>query len=394
MLERLSAKEMITQKNGKKLISSIADGSVQLSGRDPVLRTPTLIREQFELGEEREVHWGESDGSQASDSFHPERRIIPKFHYDTLTWLGLHIQPWMFCRNAVLTIVGTFMRIEICQMHGLDSHSSPYWMKNLLTDTPAAGWVWRRCKLHQGQITYGQKCGQWCQKQLNVKKSKDGQWKNRSSTTQESWEASTLSILKMLNSKKPFKTNGRSWKCHWKQPCLIRSGTARTRKPDQSMLVSWKPKYPQESELKEFNTEIKKITLQEKDSVHWVSTIMCSSSSLCLKRWKFWMRKPRWTRNGRSSKNCQHSNWRKSGAKKRWFKRHREKEEQSILQHWWTLVISKILSWDHNFKNAKAVWCFEVRLWRPIRAHLQYSQSVIRLHHKWRPQKYWMWYHG
>ena len=45
-----------------------------------------------------------------------------------------------------------------------------------------------------------------------------------------------------------------------------------------------------------------------------------------------------------------------SRAKKRSFRRHTEKEEQSISLHPWTFVISKFLSWNNSFENTKAVW--------------------------------------
>ena len=47
---RLNAKEVLTPKNVEKL-----DGTVKLSGRDQVLRTPTLIRERPDRGEEQVI---------------------------------------------------------------------------------------------------------------------------------------------------------------------------------------------------------------------------------------------------------------------------------------------------------------------------------------------------
>ena len=54
------------------------------------------------------------------------------------------------------------------------------------------GGGWQRCEHHWGQITRAQKHGQRCPKQLNVKRRKNVQSKNRSSTMRESWEAYLL----------------------------------------------------------------------------------------------------------------------------------------------------------------------------------------------------------
>ena len=52
-------------KNDENFIFPIADGTVKLSGRDRVFRRPTSIRDHPARGEEhKDVHQGESDGSQ------------------------------------------------------------------------------------------------------------------------------------------------------------------------------------------------------------------------------------------------------------------------------------------------------------------------------------------
>ena len=67
-------------------------------------------------------------------------------------------------------------------------------------------------------------------------------------------------------------------------------------------------------------------------------------------------------------------------SKKRSFRRHTEKEEQSISLHWWTFVISRIRSWSRNFNNTMAEWYSEVTSCKTIQALTQYSQSKVRLH--------------
>ena len=58
-------------------------------------------------------------------------------------------------------------------------------------------------------------------------------------------------------------------------------------------------------------------------------TIWLTSLFLCLKRWKFRMRKQQWTRNWRSLRRPPGS-WRKSKARRRLFWKHKEKNEVDI----------------------------------------------------------------
>ena len=60
--KRLKAKEVIFPKLGE-FIFPIADGRINLSGRDQELRTPTLIRDHPIRGEGQRDFLGESEGS-------------------------------------------------------------------------------------------------------------------------------------------------------------------------------------------------------------------------------------------------------------------------------------------------------------------------------------------
>ena len=61
--KRLNAKEVIFPKENGKFIFPIADGRINLSGRDQELRTPTLIREHPIRGKSQRDFLGESEGS-------------------------------------------------------------------------------------------------------------------------------------------------------------------------------------------------------------------------------------------------------------------------------------------------------------------------------------------
>ena len=61
--------EVLTPVSGEKFIFPVADGTVNFSGGDQVLRTYTLIRDRPDRGEEQENLLGESDGL-SSTPFH------------------------------------------------------------------------------------------------------------------------------------------------------------------------------------------------------------------------------------------------------------------------------------------------------------------------------------
>ena len=92
------------------------------------------------------------------------------------------------------------------------------------------------------------------------------------------------------------------------------------------------------------NVEAREITLQAKVWLRWPITIWFTSLFLCLKRWKFRMRKQQWRKNGKNWRQTQHGNWRKSRARRRLFSKHKETKRKSTLLHWWTYVTSKTRS--------------------------------------------------
>ena len=63
---RDSMQRMLTPVSGGKFMFPIADGTVNLSGGDQVLRTSTSIRDRPDRGEEQEYLLGESDGSSST----------------------------------------------------------------------------------------------------------------------------------------------------------------------------------------------------------------------------------------------------------------------------------------------------------------------------------------
>ena len=72
---------------------------------------------------------------------------------------------------------------------------------------------------------YVQKFGQKLEKPFKREKSKDGQSRSRNSIVLEDWEAFISSIREMVNTKKPSKTQGESWKFQWRPQCFAQKGT-------------------------------------------------------------------------------------------------------------------------------------------------------------------------
>ena len=59
---RLNAKEVLTPQRSGNFIFPVADGTVKTAGGDRSLRTPTLIRDRPERGQEQKILQGESGG--------------------------------------------------------------------------------------------------------------------------------------------------------------------------------------------------------------------------------------------------------------------------------------------------------------------------------------------
>ena len=69
--KRLNVKEVIFPKEKGEFIFPIADGRINLSGRDQELRTSTLIRDHPILGESQRDFLGESDGKKGESTSSP-----------------------------------------------------------------------------------------------------------------------------------------------------------------------------------------------------------------------------------------------------------------------------------------------------------------------------------
>ena len=104
---------------------------------------------------------------------------------------------------------------------------------------------------------------------------------------------------------------------------------------------------------KELDANLIKIASLQKRWILWLITVLFTNSFRCFKHSKYQMRKQQWTKDGKNSRKCKHGKRPESGAKKRWSMKHGIKVEKFILRHWCISVISRIRSWNHNFKKYK-----------------------------------------
>ena len=130
----------------------------------------------------------------------------------------------------------------------------------------------------------GQRFGKVCRKRRNVKKIKSGLSRNQSSTIPEDCVVFTSLIQSMKISRIFRRMRVESWKFRWQQECLVKLHCAEVagkparywRTQDKNTLLLLKLTNLREPEWKELFADILKIILQEKEWIHWVTTILCT----------------------------------------------------------------------------------------------------------------------
>ena len=115
---------------------------------------------------------------------------------------------------------------------------------------------------------------------------------------------------------------GETWKDQWQPPCRARGKLklaprrwlqSRRLHPKRfskrCMVVKWNLMNPHGNAWKLLHLRNMKIALQAKGLLRCLSTIWHTSSSHCHKQWRFRMQRLQWTRNGKSSRQFHHGNW-------------------------------------------------------------------------------------
>ena len=142
--------------------------------------------------------------------------------------------------------------------------------------------------------------------------------------THENCEESVSSTRRTRNSKKPSRTRVRSWNHESLLLCRVKimkkncgsSGSNKVKK--QNLRVFWKLMNLRDCVWEIQYQIIMKTILQEKETIHYSTTIWFTNLILCLKLWKFLQHKQRWTRNGKNWRKFRRGTWQKLEVKKSW----------------------------------------------------------------------------
>ena len=86
---------------------------------------------------------------------------------------------------------------------------------------------------------------------------------------------------------------------------------------------------------------------------------------------------------GKSGETCGMAADKSQKQKNRWSMKQGRKAINLILRHWWTFVISRILSWSKKFKSTKA------ELYSEVKDDSGSYAVKDHQHLKWQPQKSW-----
>ena len=208
-------------------------------------------------------------------------------------------------RKAVL------MRIEICQEHRQDLHSSQYWVENIQTGTHGLAadrkatsrtdHLWPEIWSEMSKAAQRKEKQEWASEkpELDHARMLWGIYFTNLEGT-EFLETMKKRAEEELSLEAPMSCKIRSGQC--KEIC----GKPYIHKWMYTRVVE--AKESTRKRLEKLNSKIKKITLQRRGKHLWVITILCTSSCWCLKQWIFWKRRSWWT-NGKSSRKCQHVGW-------------------------------------------------------------------------------------
>ena len=284
-----------------------ANGHVKLAGEGSGVRPSDRIQQDTEERERKTQQWSSRrDGTNQILQNHSKNKMIWKqsmipgvsleasfavitfkkgkfnctchskaycqSHSKRLTLSGGNTVHWTYCKNVEWIIkkvgwiiIGTLMSIGNYHGHGPVLPSAVFWTTFHLKDTCGPERDWQRSKHRSGPNTYGQKVVRLCRKQLNEEEASNEQ------------------------SAMPCKLKNHQYKDPVANPPTEKTHTHRRR---------WRV-YD-----KAFGRDsIKKSQRShcgEGGSTRRVTAILCTSSFSCPKRWKFWMRKQQWIRNGRN----------------------------------------------------------------------------------------------
>ena len=145
------------------------------------------------------------------------------------------------------------------------------------------------------------------------------------------------------------------------------------------MAEKWNLMNPQGKEWNLLHLQNTRITLQVKVVLRWPITIWCTNLFSCHKRWKFWMQKLQCAKNGRSTRQSPHGNWRSQGPEggcSRSTKRDKKKVHFATLMD---ICHLKHLEFITKLQKFKAESCSMVTLLKTTLEPTQSSLNKARL---------------
>ena len=242
-VRRLNVKEELTSMKGEKFIFPVAGGTVKLSGGDQDQRTPVLIRDSPDRGEEQENLRGESDGSCSvsrqdsswyggevkGDFFGPSQEISftvitwnvesncmcrPKNHFlfhwkDYRQKLGCNVgkRYWRLLerwwRKRIVGCMDYFHKIHFIEW------KSTRWIYMVKTDR-------QENKRSPVETLCDQRFGKICPRHRNVMRSKSNLSKSR-----EDYVVFISLVSTITNSSVQWKILVESWKFRCQQQCFV-----------------------------------------------------------------------------------------------------------------------------------------------------------------------------
>ena len=329
----------------------IKDG-VKLSGGDQVLRTSTLIQDSSERGEEQGDLRGESDGSPPpqdslpgdgearNDFWSISGNYIYRHHVDSRVKLYVpreesfpvalrYIDVARTASTTLDVLLKSHRRKQrpirfVDRVHTI--HNTEW--KNLQTDVHGPGAADEETNDIQARSPVAK----------DVEKSvRCSATKRKTKLVDRETEARQCKKVERYLFHRSGRWRWRKLEVPMPAACLAEPDAKSTGKPvafwiivRQNTHASLKPTNLRESVRKELYIKVMKTTLQEQESIHWTTSILCANLFQCLKQWKHQVRKRHWTKNEKTWKYW-HGNWWKSETK-RWSLKQGKKDQQYILR--------------------------------------------------------------
>ena len=320
--------------NKENFIFPNSDGRIKTPGGDQDLRTFTLVRHRPIQGDSDIDFLGESEGSlpQPQDSFPDAGEAKYEFWSMSGSFIYRHhVEPRVKLyspREESFPIQlkyidvsrTTHTNLNVKQEKGIDDYwnidgsrdlSDPwtgFTQFTLLDEKAPDGYMWSGWRLTRKQLT-SRPDHLW--PELWKSMGKHAKLKEKQKWSEEKIHLDNARKLRGIYfidpEDKEYKETIKNARKKWEtsvgpaMPCKIRKivGVVHPTKLKQNLRVFWKLMNPQECVWEIRYRIIMKTILQEKETIHYSTTIWFTNLFLCFKLWTFLQQKQRWRRNGK-----------------------------------------------------------------------------------------------